>query len=193
MDRETTTLLQQAKAGSGDAMNLLFEHIAERLLAFIRLRMGSRLRSRMESRDILQASMLKAFEHLEQLKGEKSESLMAWLARIAENEIRDQADFQGRRRRDIDRSVPIENEEDRALKAQVRSQVSQVIFSDQMRKLEKAIEDLDLDYREIIMLRKLEELSYREIGERLGKSADACRMLLARAMTAVAIKMKESA
>jgi len=41
------------------------------------------------------------------------------------------------------------------------------------------------------MLRKFEELSFKEIGERLGKSPDACRMLLARAMTALTLAMEE--
>jgi len=191
MDQETTTLLIQAKGGSSDAMNHLFEHVAIRLLALIRLRMGPRLRSRMESSDILQSSMIKAFEHLDQLKGESSESLMAWLARIAENEIRDQAEFQSRQRRDMDRNIFLENEGEERLQAQVHSQVSQVILSDEMKRLEEILEDLNLDYREIILLRKLEELSYQEISRRLGKSADACRMLLARAMTAVALKLKE--
>jgi RNA polymerase sigma-70 factor (ECF subfamily) len=192
MDQETTTLLLQAKAGSGDALNRLFEHVAARLLALIRLRMGSGIRSRMESRDILQACMMKAFENLDRLKGETSETLMAWLARIAENEIRDQAEYLGRKRRDMDRDIPIEDEARDRLKAQVRSQVSQVILGHEMKRLERALENLDPDYREIILLRKMEELSYEEIGRRLGKSPDACRMLLARAMTAAALKLKES-
>ncbi len=192
MDQQTTTLLLQAKEGSSDAMNCLFDHVAERLLAIIRLRMGSKLRSRMESSDILQSSMIKAFEHLDQLRGDDSESLMAWLARIAENEIRDQADYQGRKRRDMNRDVQLKDETQDRLKTQVRSQASQVILSDEMKRLEKALEDLDPEYREIILLRKMEELSYEEIGRRLDKSADACRMLLARAMTAVALKLKES-
>jgi len=33
---------------------------------------------------------------------------MAWMARIAENEIRDRADYQDRQRRDAARRVPLE-------------------------------------------------------------------------------------
>jgi len=117
---------------------------------------------------------------------------MSWLARIAENEIRDQAEYLGRKRRDMDLDTPIDNEGRNRLLAQVRSQVSQVILTDEMKRLEAALEDLEPDYREIILLRKLEELSFEEIGLRLGKSADACRMLLARAMTAVTLKLRES-
>ena len=40
------------------------------------------------------------------------------------------------------------------------------------------------------MLRKFEELSFREIGARMGRSEDACRMLLARALTALTLAMR---
>jgi DNA-directed RNA polymerase specialized sigma24 family protein len=46
-------------------------------------------------------------------------------------------------------------------------------------------------HREIILLRKFEELSFAEIARRLGRSEDASRMLLARAMTALTLKMSE--
>jgi DNA-directed RNA polymerase specialized sigma24 family protein len=36
------------------------------------------------------------------------------------------------------------------------------------------------DHREIILLRKFEELPFAEIAQRLGRSEDACRMLRAR-------------
>ena len=58
-------------------------------------------------------------------------------------------------------------------------------------RLEDAIESLTPSHRDVILLRKFEELSFAEIGQRLGKSEDACRMLLARAMTALTLKMSE--
>ena len=58
-----------------------------------------------------------------------------------------------------------------------------------MERVERALQALDEPYREIIVLRKFAELSYQEIGERLGKSPDACRMLLARALTALTLMM----
>jgi DNA-directed RNA polymerase specialized sigma24 family protein len=42
----------------------------------------------------------------------------------------------------------------------------------------------------VIVLTKIEGLSYREIGERLGKSDDAVRMLLSRAMASLTVVFK---
>jgi RNA polymerase sigma-70 factor (ECF subfamily) len=192
MPGETSSdLLQRARSGSPEALNLLYERCAGRLLAFIRLRLGRDLRSRLESRDILQATLLKSLEHLKDLKGDETRSLMAWLARIAEHEIRDCADFHHRQRRDAARDTAIDD--DAPLPALTRSALSRVILDEQAGQLEEALESLSADHREVILLRKFEELSFAEIGRRLGKSEDACRMLLARAMTALTLRMSEIA
>jgi DNA-directed RNA polymerase specialized sigma24 family protein len=39
------------------------------------------------------------------------------------------------------------------------------------------------------MLRKFEELGFAEIGERLGKTEDACRVAFARAMAALTVRL----
>ena len=137
-------LLDQARSGSPEALNHLYERCAGRLLAFIRLRLGRDLRSRLESRDILQATLLKSLEHVAELKADET-----------------------------------------------RSALSRVILGEQAERLEAALESLSPSHREIILLRKFEELSFAEIGQRLGKTEDACRMVLARAMTALTVKMSE--
>ena len=187
---ESTALLRSARGGSNEALNTLFKRYAGRLLGLIRLRMGRSLRSQLESRDILNASLLKAFQQIDRFESSDTKSLMAWLARIAENEIRDQADYHRRQRRDAARVVPLEPGLD-SLVDQVRSQVSGIILTEELEHLEQALEGLDETYREVILLRKFEELSFGEIGQRLGKSPDACRMLLARALTALTIKTHE--
>jgi RNA polymerase sigma-70 factor (ECF subfamily) len=187
----STDLLQRAKQGSDAALNLLYEQCAGRLLAFIRLRLGRELRARIESRDILQATLLKSLAHLGELKGEQRESLMAWLARIAEHEIRDRADYYQRQRRDAAREVTIDD--DAPAIAAGRSALSQVILDEEARELEAAMDALSPAHREVILLRKFEELTFPEIARRTGKSEDACRMLFARAMTALTMAMQKDA
>ena len=180
-------LLQRAKAGESAALNVLYERSAGRLLAFIRLRMGRELRARLESRDILQATLVKSLEHLHELKGTETRSLAAWLARIAEFEIRDRMDYHHRQRRDAGREVSLDD--GALLPAVTRSALSRVIIGEEAERLEAALESLSDAHREVILLRKFEDLSFAEIGARLGKSEDACRMLLARAMTALTIAL----
>lgn len=182
-------LIRRAQEGSPEALNALYERCAGRLLAYVRLRLGRDLRSRLESRDILQAAMVKSIEHLTDFKGQETGSLMGWLARIADNEIRDRADYYQRQRRDAAREMPLED--DAPVAALTRSALSRVILDEEAERLEAALEALTPAHREVILLRKFEELSFADIARRLGKSEDACRMLLARAMTALTLKLSD--
>jgi RNA polymerase sigma-70 factor, ECF subfamily len=187
---ESTALLSRARAGSPEALNELYARYGGRLLSLIRIRMGPGLRPGVDSRDILQATLLKSFQHLEQFNGADGRSLLAWLTRIAENEIRDQADRQGRQRRDKAKESPLDPVEAQ-IRDRMRSAVSQLIVDEETSRLERAIAGLDETHREAIVLRKFEELSYAEMAVRLGRSEDACRMLVARAMVALTLKMRE--
>lgn len=193
MDGETgAVLLERARAGSSEALGALLERSAQKLLALIRLRLGPRLRTRLESRDILQATLLKAIERFGSFEGNQAGSLMAWLARIAENEIRDQADFHSAQRRDAASAVPLEAIPGvERLAARVRSQTSRIALGEQLTRLERALETLDPDQRDVIILRRLQELTFSEVAERMDRSPDACRMLFARAMTRLTLAMEE--
>jgi len=182
---ETSQLFERARDGAPGALDAFYERCARKLLPLIRLRMGRSLRSELESRDILQAVLMKSFSRLNQVQDPAA--VMAWLARIAENEIRDQADFRQRQRRDAARRAPLDDAMD--VPAPVRQALSQAIENEELRRIEDALESMSPAEREIIVLRKLEELPFSAIGTRLGKSEDACRMAFARAMAALTMRL----
>lgn len=184
---ETSELLQRARDGSAEALNRLYERCAGRLLGYVRLRLGPELRSRMESQDILQAALLKSVRSLEQFRGGDPQAFLAWVTRIAEHEIRDRVEHQRRQRRDAAREVPLED--DAPVPAITRSALSRLLLDERARRLEAALETLAPDHREVILMRRFEDLSFADIGRRLGRSEDACRMLFARAMTALTIAL----
>ena len=186
---ESTVLLREARRGSREALGELYARYGTRLLAFIRMRMGRDLRARVDSRDILQTTMMKSFERLSQFEGGDGATLMGWLVRIAENEIRDQVDYQHRQRRDISAGVPIDAG-GVDIAAGVRSALSSAVVNEEAERLGCALEMLDRDHREVIVLRKLEELSFKDVAARMGRSEDACRMLLARAMVALTLRLR---
>jgi RNA polymerase sigma-70 factor, ECF subfamily len=191
MDRASSTaVLRQALSGSDAALEALYGKICPRLLAFIRLKMGPSLRARLESRDILQTTLLKSFEHLEDFEGSDARSLLGWMMRIAEHEIRDRADFHGRQRRDADLEENVGDHAD--LRARTRSALSRLILDEQTERLDAALATLSDAHREVILLRTFEELPFAEIGRILGRSEDATRMLFARAMTALTLALSKT-
>lgn len=187
---ESLRLFEQARQGSHEAINAIFERYGDRLHALIRMRLGPKLRQRLESRDILQATLLKAFRGFDRFAGSGSRSLMAWMGTIAHDEICDQADFHGRQKRDAGLDTTLDQRLDPVAREVVHTEVSRLQLKADAERLEQAIEALGEAQREIILLRHFEELSFPEIGERLGKSPDACRMQLSRAMTALTLKLR---
>jgi RNA polymerase sigma-70 factor (ECF subfamily) len=183
---ETRDLFERARAGSPDALDAFYARAARKLLPIIRVRLGRSLRSELESRDILQSVLLKSVSRLAQVQDPGA--VMAWLARMAENEIRDRADYASRERRDAARRVPLDDRAEE-VPAAVRQALSQVILTERARTLERALEGLTDAQREIIVLRAFEELAFADIGARLGKSEDACRVAYARAMAALTVRL----
>ena len=186
---ETRRLFEEARLGEARALGAFFDRCARKLLPLIRLKMGRSLRSDLESRDILQAVLMKSFERLGQVHDPGA--VMGWMARMAENEIRDRADYRSRQRRDAARRVPLDTGA-AAIPAPVRQALSQAILHEQAERLARALESLPEAQREVIVLRKLEEWSFHEIAVKLGKSDDACRMAFSRAIAALTLKMSEA-
>jgi RNA polymerase sigma-70 factor (ECF subfamily) len=183
----STAVLRQALAGSDAALDTLYARFGPRLLSFIRLKMGRSLRARLESRDILQATFLKSFEHLDDFDGLNGRSLLGWMMRIAEHEIHDRADFHTRQQRDARREDDMGDHPD--IVARTRSALSRLILNERAERVEHALASLTEPHRQVILLRSFEELSFPEIAGRLGKSEDASRMLFARAMTALTLAL----
>ncbi len=189
MDRASSTaVLREALAGSDRALDTLYERCGPRLLSFIRLKMGRSLRARLESRDILQATFLKSFQHLDDFEGEDGRSLLGWLMRIAEHEIHDRADFHHRQQRDAKQEEDLSGHSGLLL-ARSRSALSRLIVDERAERVEAALESLGEAHRQVILLRSFEELSFPQIAKTLGKSEDACRMQFARAMTALTLAL----
>ena len=183
----TDELVRGAAAGDADALEALYARVAPRVLTFVRMRLGHTLRGRLDSRDILQATLLKSFERFGEFQGTGQPALMAWLSRIAEREILDRADYHQRARRSPLREAALGDAD--AVEARVTSVLSRMIRDERAERLERAMEALSDAHREIILLRKFQELPFRDIAARLGKSEDACRMLLARALSALTIRL----
>ncbi len=186
---EGSVLFKEARGGSTEALDALFTRYGERLHGLIRLRLGPQLRRKLDSRDVLQTTLLKAFQGIERFDGSGSRSLMAWLGTIAQAEICDQADYFRRQKRNLEFETTLDANV-AGIAERVQSEVSRIQLEADSRRLEEAIESLSERHREVVLLRSFEELTFPEVGERMGKSPDACRMLFARAMTALTLKMR---
>lgn len=184
-----------AKNGDDDALDRLCRIYGERVRRIIRLRIGRELRVKLDSMDLVQDALLNALRGLEDFKYENEGDFLRWLSRIAQNELGHYVEKLHADKRDIRREVrldgfrPTTGDRFSGTPGPVRVTTPSVIMSrkEDLDKLEKAIDELKPEHKEVIVLAKIEGLSYKEIGKRLDKSADAVGMLLSRAMVALTI------
>jgi RNA polymerase sigma-70 factor (ECF subfamily) len=193
--QKTQHLVALAKAGDDDALDWLCRVYGERIRRIIRLRMGRELRVKLDSMDIIQDALLNALRGLEDFKYENEGDFLRWLLRIAQNTLGHNLEKLHADKRDIRKEVRLEGcgptTEGRLsrIRGFVRITTPSMIMSrkEDLDKLEKAIDELKPEHKEVIVLAKIEGLSYKEIGQRLSKSTDAVGMLLSRAMVALTI------
>ena len=194
-NRTTQHLVALAKEGDEAAANQLCSVYGERVRRIIRLRLDPKLRPKLDSVDVVQDVLMLAFGRLNDFTYKDEGDLLRWLSRIAENRVRDIFDRFQADKRDIHREIPFKKEgrntDGRSFGAAepMRTTTPSVIMGkkEALDRLEKALDKLKPEYKEIIVLKRIEGLSHAEIAKKLGKNAGAVRMLLARAMAALTI------
>lgn len=185
--RATVHLINKAKAGEPAAFNLLLERYLQRILRIVRMRLGPKLRGRLESMDIVQEVMVRAIKGFENFELKNEGAFLHWLSQLVHNEIRDLADYHGAAKRDQNKEVHKKNDADRSVLSTIPAQSIyrpsfQLRLKEEVLELEVAMDQLTDQQREVIVLRQYEGLAFKEIGEALDCSEDAARMQFARAI-----------
>ena len=107
---QSLELVRRARAGERDALGELLTRYQDRLRRIIQIRLGPRLRGRIESMDIVQNAFVVAIRRLQDIELRDRASVLKWLTRVAEHQLNDAADhFSAQKRmgttnREFDRS-----------------------------------------------------------------------------------------
>jgi len=154
-------LVQQCQAGDMSAFQELVSRYQQKVFMVI---LGL-LRNREDALEVSQETFFRAYRKINSFQGESS--FYTWLYRIAVNMA---IDAQRRLKRN-----PLDFRESMDGLLEERNEVAKDAFADvhekQLRaKLSEAINDLTPEHRSVIVLRTLEGLSYKDIGEILGCS-----------------------
>lgn len=192
MDK-TQHLVAMVRGGDESALNQLCKVYGPRVHWIIRLRMGKELRSKLESMDLVQDTLIHALSGLDDFTYKNEGDFVRWLSTIAENVLRGNLKKLHAGKRDIRREVPLGYGPTTGSRLVVNpgpidATTPSVIMSkkEDLARLEKAIDQLKPEYKKVIILTKIEGFSYKEISVKLGKSNDAVRKLISRAILALA-------
>lgn len=191
--KRTQQLVALAQGGDDSALDQLCCVYAERIRRIVRFRMGPELRSQLESMDLVQDVLIDAVKDIGEFRYGTDDDFLHWLSSIVENTIRDNVDRMHAAKRDVRRQVSLDKMAARTerLHADVGlpavTTTPSVILSlrEELDKLEQAMDRLKPQYRQVILLAKIEGLSCREIAGRLNKSPAAVAMSLSRGIIAL--------
>lgn len=186
MQGHTTSfdLLEQARQGDARAFEAIFHRYQSRLAVLVHYRLSEALRRDWEVEDVLQEVFLRASRDLAGFDYRGPGSLFRWLARIAHHVMADAARSQGRAKRDGGAAVRFRSESNPAGIEPADSNTPSRVLRQQesLGLLYEKLAALPRDYREVILLARIENLSTGEIAGRMGKTREQVSLLLHRAL-----------
>jgi RNA polymerase sigma-70 factor (ECF subfamily) len=188
---DPVALLRLAQAGGpGDPLGQLLESYRSYLGLLARLHLGRRLQGKAGASDLVQETFLQAHRNFPLFRGSTEAELVSWLRQIlAANLAALVRHYYGTRRRDVrlEQALALELNQssqvlDRGLVAPHSSPSARAARREQGVLVAAALDRLPEDYREVIVLRHLEGLSFADVARHMGRSVDAVKKLWLRAL-----------
>lgn len=178
--------------GDAEAFNRFVEHFRGKIFHYTWLMCGHRE----DAEEVAQDTLLKVFESFSQLR--EPERVRPWVFRIARNAClmrRRKSVFAPSQELSLDDLLPDWDHEGGQGKLQIADWSDlpdrQILQSEMRQAIEKAISAVPENYRPVILLRDVEELSTLETAQILDVTEDVVKTRLHRARLAVRQKLDE--
>lgn len=195
-DAVLVRLLHQASQGDKSALEQLFRRLYPYLLLCAREELDSGLRATVRESDLVQQSCLEAHRDFPKFDGHDVGTLVKWLEAILRANVADLRRRTDTRRRagaapdislDDSHSSLAQELKQNLLDSGAGPDVAESNATDL--ELEQALARLPKDYRDVILFRNRDKLSFAEIGDKTGRSADAVRMCWTRAVKRLHVEL----
>ena len=191
-------LLGLAKTGDGQALGRLLERYRNYVGLLVRLQVGRRLRTKVDVEDLLQEISLEIHRKISLFRGCSEREFLTWIRRligsILANQVRHYLGTKSRDARleralvdDLDQSSRALND---GLIASQSSPSQQAVRREQAVLLADALNELPEDYREVIILRQLEGLSFPDVARRTGRTEDSVKNVWLRALARLRVSLE---
>jgi RNA polymerase sigma-70 factor (ECF subfamily) len=171
-EQASEELFRRAAAGDRAAFDSLADKERAQLDTHVRSHLGAALRRNVDPEDIVQETLLRAFRSISQMEWRGEAAFRSWLRLTAEHVILHAAQTNRRTQSPLDPDVPANDPSPSRVQRR----------DERFERLRQAIDGLPPDYREVIVLARIERLRIREIAKRMERSEDAVKQLLARAL-----------
>jgi RNA polymerase sigma-70 factor (ECF subfamily) len=180
--------LAAARAGSREALGQVLSQYHYYLLQVARRQLARDLQAKGDASDLVQETFLEAQRFFDRFEGHSGAELRAWLRCVLVHQTAKVGRrFRTTQKRRLAREVRLGSSDPLAATeclppANVPSPSAHLMARERQELLLRALERLPEDYRHVMVLRYQQELTFEEIGREMRRSADAVRMLWARAL-----------
>jgi len=193
LERETEIeLARRLSAGDIGAFDDFVEHFRTKIFQYSWLMCGQRE----DGEEVAQETLLRVFQNFDQLR--EPERVRPWVFRIARNEClmkRRKSIFAPSRELSLEELMPAKNLENGQMRIEIADwsplPEDQVLQAELKEVLALAIGELPENYRSVILLRDMEELSTHETALILDLGEDVVKTRLHRARLALRQKLDE--
>ena len=189
LDALSASLFERGRSGDLTAQGELLGRYNNYLLVLARTQIDRRLRVRCDDSDLVQETLVEALRDFPNFAGTTERELQAWLRRILVRNLADQIKRNKAQARTWQRQQSLEEllnrscaEVHAALALGISSPSTQAVRREDSLRLAGALAKLPADYRDVIVMRHLQNMKFEEIAGRLGRSSGATRMLWTRAL-----------
>lgn len=189
-------LIDSARRGSRPALGRLLEAYRQYLHLMARLQIDRHLQAKLSASDIVQETFLQAQQAFPQFHGTQEGELMAWLRKILASRLANAALHFRAARRDMNLERRLDADLDnssqqlgRRLVVPTSSPSASAQRREQSVLLADALGELPTHYREVIVLKHLEGLSFTDIAQRMDRTVASVKNLWARGLTKLRVQM----
>lgn len=167
-------LIRRARQGESNALESLLGACRAELARYVVSRIGEHLRPSVDPDDVIQETCARALDSMDRVVWTGNDTFVRWLKGIARHVILQQARRHGR-----DALIHVEY---RAPGTGEPSPSRALGREERFHRLRKAVDRLPADYREAVLLVRIEGLSIRQAAERMNRSPKSITHLLSRGL-----------
>ena len=186
----TQVLIERVQQGDLVAREMLYDRCLLPVLFLVRVNLGRKLRTKVESWDIVQETLLRSLRDLDGFRPEHSGAFHRYLAKKVDQVILDQVDYWTAAKRTVDREESLDAATmpvaERVLDNRQRHSPSErLILNEDLNHLAAAMDELAEtapDDWDVIVAIKLLGGSLRDVADSRGTSIEAVKMKQRRAM-----------
>ncbi len=183
-DSEIRKLVQDAQAGNRNAFEAIYGNFGSRIYNFLYRLLGTRE----EAEDLTQQTFLIALKQIKNLRDPSQ--LESWVYRIARNEVYQK--FRRKKAGSLEEEGVLESEDPAEPREnRLHANPEKALLNAELgQKLQAVLDGLPLKLREVFILAVVQEMSYRDISEVVGRSLLSVKTDIYRARLAARAELR---